>query len=63
MMFRYKDKPSLTNRPDKPVTVRKPPPSQNPGCNHKYKQAATDTAYELIFFCEKCLDVQRKDMG
>ena len=62
MMFRYKDKPSLTNRPDKPVTARKPPPSQNP-CNHKYKQAATENANELIFFCEKCLDVQRKDMG
>ena len=63
MMFRYKDKPSLTNRPDKPVTARKAPPSQNLGCNHKYKQAVTYNNIELMFFCEKCLDVQRKDMG
>ena len=60
-MFGYKDKPSLTKRPDKPVTARKAPPSQNPGCNHKYKQAVTDNANELVFFCEKCMDIKKKE--
>ena len=59
-MFGYKDKPSLTNRPDKPVTARKPPVSH--GCNHKYKQAVTDNANELVFFCEKCMDIKKKEL-
>ena len=54
------DKPSLTNRPDKPVT-----PKQPGGCNHTYilipgSYKKGKTGFQLTAYCMHCMDVQVK---
>ncbi|GKU81213.1 hypothetical protein NCCP28_06090 [Niallia sp. NCCP-28] len=53
------DKPSLTNRLDRPVTEKKVTPSNN--CDHLYRDFRTESingkVSSVFFYCQRCLDI------